>query len=169
MLSPTPPPPSPQQRPPWVAVLLFGLLLVIANTLGGLVRPLWSPLPIDAASTPPTTSASVSSGPAFDATASAALVEMAHALSTSVAPTATPSPTATPRPTYAVATAIPNVVCGTWVPMGSVCEMPLPPKPSPTPMLDCPVEPREMCVWRGTLGLPVPTPVSAAGAPWSPT
>ncbi len=164
MLPPSPQPPPKPATPAWVVILLFLIVLVIAAGVGVLARSLWILPPIDAVSISPPSSAPVSSGPAFDPTASAALVEMAYALSTSVAPTPTLLPTATPEPTYAIATAIPNVLCGTWVPLGQVCEWPLPAKPSPIPIPDCPADPRELCVWRGSL-TPLPTP----DHPWAPT
>ena len=161
MLPPTPQPPPTHRTPAWAVVLLCGLGLLIAGTAGELVRSLWTLPQIDAASTSLPPSASAPSSPAYDATASAALAQLAVAFSTSVAPTMTAVP---PTATYAVATAIPNTVCGTWVPLGHICEQPLPPKPSPTAIPDCPVAPRELCVWRGSLGEPV-TPVNA-GSPW---
>lgn len=167
MLTSIPEPPPTPRMPRWAAVLLGGLLIVIV--IGGwiLAQPLWSPLPIDAASTSPSTSAPVSSGPAFDPTASAALVQIAEAFSTSVAPTATPLP---PTPTYALATSIPAVICGPWARIGETCAMPPAPRPTSTPLADCPVAPKLECIWRGTLGTPVvPTPAVNTGAPWRPS
>lgn len=164
-----PPPESPPQRqmPTWAAFWLGGLLVMIGVGVGHLFWPLLNQAPIDAASTSRPTGANGYSGPAFDPTASAALVELAHAFSTSVAPTATPLP---PTPTYAVATQIPPVICGPWVPFGARCEMPPAPLPTSTPISDCPVAPKLECVWRGTLGSPVaPTPAVNVGSPWAPS
>jgi hypothetical protein len=153
--------------PTWKVILLFGLALLIATGVGEVVRGWWSQPPIDAASVSRPTSVSVSSGPAYDATASAALVELAHAVSTSVAPTATSLP---PTPTYAVATEIPPVICGPWATLNRPCEMPPALAPTSTPLPDCPVAPRFECIWRGSLGSPVvPTPVVNQGTPWSPS
>lgn len=163
MLPPTPQPTPPRQIPDWAKTMLGGLLVLISFGCWVLASTWWNPPPIDDASTSRPTSAPVSSGPAFDPTASAALVQIAEAFSTSVAPTVTPLP---PTPTYTLPTAIPATLCGTWVPIGSVCEQPLAPKPSPTPIPDCPVAPRDLCVWRGVLGTPLPG--INAGSPWHP-
>lgn len=161
MLPSTPQPPPKQATPIWAVILLFLLVLVIAAGTGALARSLWILPPIDAVSTSPPSSAPVSSGPAFDPTASAALVQIAQAFSTSVAPTVTPLP---PTPTFAVSTQIPAEVCGPWLSLGTQCQMPPAPKPSPTPLPDCPVAPQLDCIWRGSL-TPQPTP----DQPWSPT
>lgn len=163
MLPPTPQPPPKSPTPNWAVMLLFLIVLVIAAGTGVLARSLWIMPPIDAASPSPPIRAPVSSGPAFDPTASAALVELAHALSTWVAPTSTPLP---PTPTYTLSTPIPNTICGTWVPLNAICEQPLPPKPSPTAVPDCPVAPRELCRWRGVLGTPLPR--VNVESPWHP-
>lgn len=161
-----PPSPTPQrsERPPARSVSLLGLLgFLISFGLGLLVFWWWTPLPIDDASTSPPSSAPRSSGPAFDATASAALVQIAAAFSTSVAPTVTPMP---PTPTYALSTAIPPETCGPWLPLGSQCQMPPALAPTATPIPDCPVAPKLDCIWRGSLGTPVvPTPAINVGAP----
>lgn len=161
MLPPPPQPPPMRQVPTWVAMWLGGILVMIGVGISVLVWPFTTPRPIDAASTSRPSSASDSSGPAFDPTASAALAQIAAAFSTSVAPTPTPLP---PTPTYAVATEIPPVLCGTWARIGESCQMPPAPAPTATPLSDCPVAPRLDCIWRGSL-TPQPTP----DQPWAPT
>lgn len=162
---PTPQPPPKSPTPTWAVILLFLIVLVIAAGTGVLARSQWILPPIDAASTSPPSSASVSSGRVYEATASAADATMAASLSTLVAPTSTPLPTPTPEPTYAVATTIPDVICGSaWVNMGEVCVMPPAPKPTPTPIPPCPTVPGLECIWNGSL-TPQPTP----DQPWSPT
>lgn len=148
MLPPTPEPPPTRQMPTWAVVLLVGLLVVIAGTMGEAARSLWTSPPTDAASVSRPTSAPDSSGPAYDATASAALAQLAAAFSTSVAPTMTPEPP-TPTPTYAVATAIPPVLCGAaWVNEGEICEWPkATATPSPTPPPCLTPMPGEECRW----------------------
>ena len=163
MLPPTPNPPPRTPPPAWAVILLWTLTLALLGGIGVLVRSQWTPLPIDDASTSPPSSAPRSSGPAFDPTASAALVQIAAAFSTSVAPTVTPLP---PTPTYALSTAIPPETCGPWLPLGSQCQMPPAPAPTATPIPDCPVAPKLECIWRGSLGTPVvPTPAINVGAP----
>ena len=163
MLPPTPEPPPRSKAPTWAVILLFAALLVAAWGCGTMARDQWLLPPIDAASTSRPASAPVSSGPAFDPTASAALVQIAQAFSTSVAPTATPLP---PTPTYALSTAIPPETCGPWLPLGSQCQMPPALAPTATPIPDCPVAPKLECIWRGSLGTPaVPTPAVNVGAP----
>ena len=170
MLSPTPEPPPKPATPAWAGILLFLLVLVIAAGTGVLARSLWILPPIDAASTSPPSSVSVSSGRVYEATASAADATMAASLSTLVAPTSTPLPTPQPTATYAVSTVIPPVICGSWARIGEACEMPPAPKPTSTPLPDCPVAPKLSCIWRGSLGSPVvPTPAVNVGSPWSPT
>lgn len=160
MLTPTLPTPPPHRTPFWVNFLLSMVILLFVG--GTALVGLWwlSPPPAFVASTSQTTSAPVSSGPAFDPTASAALVVMADAMSTAVAPTVTPLP---PTPTYAVTTQVPAVVCGPWARIGEVCEMPRAPAPTATAIPECPVAPRQECVWRGSL-TPQP-PVSGPGSP----
>lgn len=167
MLPLPPDPPPPHRTPGWVMILLFGLALAIASGVGELARQLSRPLPTVVASTSPSLSAPGSSAPAFDPTASAALAHIAAAFSTSVAPTVTPLP---PTPTYAVATMIPDVICGSWVRVGETCVMPPAPLPTSTPLADCPVAPKLECIWRGTLGTPAPpAPPVNHGAPWRPS
>lgn len=164
MLPPTPNPPPRTPAPAWAVILLWTLTLALLGGTGVLVRAQWTPLLIDVASTSRPARALVSSGPAFDPTASAALVQIAQAFSTSVAPTPTPLP---PTPTYTYPTAIPPVICGAaWLRIGEVCQMPPAPLPSPTPLADCPAAPKLECIWRGSLGTPVvPTPAINVGAP----
>lgn len=147
MLSPTPPPPPKPAMPTWAVILLFLTVLVIAAGTGMLARSLWILPPIDAVSTSPPSSAPVSSGPAFDPTASAALVEMAQAFSTSVAPTVTPLP---PTPTRMTPTEVPPLLCGYGTKAGDVCEWPAAPyTPTPTPPTCVTPIPKTECVWKG--------------------
>ena len=113
-------------------------MLVIAAGVGVLARSLWILPPIDAVSTSPPSSAPVSSGPAFDPTASAALVEMAQACSTSVAPTVT---LLLSTSTYAIGSEIPAETYGPWLPIGTQCQLPPAPRPPATPLPDCAVAP----------------------------
>lgn len=174
MLPPTPEPPPRNQAPTWAMVLLWAVLLGLLGGIGALARSQWMLPPIDAASVSRPSSAGSSSGLAFDATRSAAeatsaaaLVQIAEAFSTSVAPTVTPLP---PTPTYTLSTAIPPETCGPWLPLGTQCQMPPAPAPTATPLADCPVAPNISCIWRGSLGTPViPTPAINHGAPWRPT
>ena len=151
MLPPPPDPPPHRPLPPLAVIALFGLALLIAMGAGELVRAWWSQPLIDAASVSRPPSAPGSSGPAYDATASAALAVIAQAVSTSVAPTPTPVPaTATPKP-RPTSTPIPPVLCGSWVNAGEVCEWgkaTMTPSPTPPPCVT--PQPGEACRWRGS-------------------
>lgn len=94
------------------------------------------------------------------------ILTMAMAVSTSLAPTATPSPTAVP-PTR-VPTVAP-VICGAWVSIGDPCAMPPATRPAPTPLPDCPTLPEATCIWRGTLAGATPVAFEDLGQrPWVP-
>lgn len=155
MLPPTPNPPPRPQIPTWAAFCLGGILVMIGAGIGALFWPSMSQPPIDAASTFPPSSVSVASGPGYDATASAALAQIAETFSTAIAPTPTPVPaTATP-------TKVPPETCGPWAAVGKACEWPqatATPRP-PMPMCITPV-PEQRCRWEGV----PPTP----DQPWSP-
>lgn len=90
------------------------------------------------------------------------LLAMAAAVTTALAPSPTPEPTLEP---YVTSTVPPPILCGEWVQYGTVCQMPKAPKPTPTPLPVCPVEPDEECRWMGQRGDEPPVKPSQMHSP----
>jgi len=117
-----------------------------------------SPMGVPASMTTPAAASSVSASP-FSIAFPEMLVVVTHT------PVATPEPTPEPTPTYTMLpTPRPVAVCMTSTPQGEVCTMPKPPLPTNTPVLECPVEPGEICLSTGGPVhwlTPTPTPESS--------
>jgi hypothetical protein len=122
------------------AALLIGTLaLIYAAT--ALYR--WATEPIAMTSPAPRPAAASGATSTFPPE----ILQMAVAVSTSLAPSPSPVP---PTPTYApLPTPRPAGICLTSTPRGSVCTQPMPPLPTATPILPCPVMPGELCIGSG--------------------
>jgi hypothetical protein len=120
-------------------------MIVLSLCLTPLLGLWWIGQTLPSAVPSPPTYASASSDPAIVSTFPPEMLIAAVALSTFVAPTPDPTPT----PVSIMSTVPPTLICGEWIQEGTVCQMPKAPRPTPTPLADCPVEPEQECVWRG--------------------